>query len=350
MNHDTHLATADLERALAAIGSDWRLRGADAVEAGHHAVYRLSVATPDGDRTCYLKATPPGKAPTVDTEARLLAVLGDHTGIPVPAVRGVVDEHGDLPAPFVLTEAMPGAAVSRTELPAVESAFLRGIARQVGRHLAELHGLDAVESYGFLTHGGPTLRGEAPAGDLDSIAVADPIPDWRVRCHDWADGTLERVGDTRFADVVPDADPVLRDRIDGLDGSFEPALARIDQALENGLFADGDLTAMLDWEFTIAATPAYDVEAVVWSLAGGPYLFAPEVPDRRELVREAVLAGYSERGSGDVTAQLRANGDCYRLLAVLRSMVHLRDWFDLFDLDGVDAAAEAVRADLARLL
>lgn len=39
-----------------------------------------------------------------------------------------------------------------------------------------------------------------------------------------------------------------------------------------------------------------------WSLAGGPYLFAPDVPDRRALVREALLQGYRDCGPAHVIA------------------------------------------------
>lgn len=348
---DTDYREGDLETMLAAIRPDWRLRAAEAAEAGHHPVYRLRAATPAGERTCYLKTTPPDLDPTVDLEARLLAALDRHTGIPVPAVLGVVDERDDLPAPFVLTEAMSGTVRHRRDLATIDPAVLRGIARDAGRYVAELHALDAVDAYGYLHHDGPALDGEAPAGDLDAIVVADPIPDWRERLHDWADGTLDRVGETRFADVVPEAEPVLRDRVDAVEGPFEPVLARIDQALENGLVAGDDLVAMLDWGFTIAATPAYDVHSVAWNLAAGPYLLDPDLPDRRPLVYQAVAAGYRERGDSDVLDRLRANRPCYDLLTALRSMVHLTDWEAQFEFGvGEDEAAAQLREDLREVL
>jgi len=355
---------AELAGMLAAIEPDWELQAAEAAEAGHHPVYRLSVATPTApgasaaapagsapDRECYLKTTPPDLDPTVDTEARLLAALDRHTAIPVPRVFGVVDEHETLPAPFVLTAAVEGTVHHRRELATIDPEVLRGIARDAGRYVADLHALDAVDAYGYLHHRGPTLDGETPAGDLDAIAVADPVADWQARLHDWADGTLGRVEATHFADVVPEAEPVLRDRIDALEGPFEPALARIDQALENGLVEGDDLVAMLDWGFTIAATPAYDVHSVAWNLAAGPYLLDPDLPDRRPLVREAVRAGYRERGDPAVLDRLDANRACHDLLTALRSMVHLTDWFEQFEFGaGEDEAAEALRADVRELL
>jgi aminoglycoside phosphotransferase (APT) family kinase protein len=351
MHHDTTLTRHELDRLTDAIVPEWRIREAAPAEAGHHAVYRLAFDAPDGDRTAYLKATPEGKALSVDLEARLLALLGERTSIPVPDVYGVVDEHPDLPAPFALLAAMPGEAIPRTELPELSDERLAGIARRTGRHLAALHAVDAVDAFGFLTAGGPPADGDPPRPDPDRIAVVDPEADWRDRLHDWADGTLAALRDTRFADLAPRVDPALRERIDALSGPFEPSLSRIDGALENVLL-DGDrVTAALDWEFTLAATPAYDLTCVTWSLAGGPFLFAPETPDRRGLVREALLAGYADRGSHGVVDRVRTERGAYELLSATRSMVHLADWFAFFDLgDRIDGAAADLRAELDRLL
>jgi aminoglycoside phosphotransferase (APT) family kinase protein len=354
MNYDTTLTDAQLTRMLEPIAPDWQLRDVTIIETGHHAVARLDVGTPDGRRTCYLKATPPGKPATVNLEARLLAGLGAGTAVPVTSVLGVVDEHDDLPAPYVLLSTEPGEARSRTTLPSVSDDELRQIARETGRDLASLHAVDAVDAYGFLTHDGPALSGGVPPADFSTVAVEDPTTDWRERLDGWAQDTLVHLEETRFADVVPEVEPVLESRVDAVEGPFEPALARVDQSIENVLVADGDLTAWIDWEFTVAATPAYDLCCVAWSLAGGPYQFDADVPDRRPLVREALFEGYAavpargQHAPADVVEQARANRPCYELLSTLRSMEHLEDWFELFDLgDRVDRAASDLRTELA---
>lgn len=351
MDADTPLTRDELDRMTALVAPDWRVREATPVEAGLHPVAHLVVDAPDGERECYCKATPAGKEPTVDLEARLLALLDRETALPVPACYGVVDDHDDLRAPYAVLEAMPGEAHRRRDLPEIADETLESVAVETGNHLAELHGLDAVDAFGFLRPAGPTLRGERPSGDPGSIAVVDPTTDWRECVAGWADGTLSSLEATRFADVVPRAEPVLTSRIDALDGPFDPRLARIDHAIENVLLADGSLAAVLDWEFSLAATPAYDLVHVAWSLAGGPYLFAPDLPDRREAVRGALLAGYRERADGDVLDRFRANRACYELLVALRSMVHLETWTERFSLGAaVDDAAEALRADVAARL
>lgn len=343
MQYDTTLSNEQIARMLDGIEPEWTLHEATRVGAGLHTVYRLGVGTPAGPKTAYLKANPPGKEPTIPLEARLLVGLEERTTIPVPTVYGVVEEGGDLPAPYVLTSAIPGESRSRTELESVPDSELRGLARQTGRYLADLHDVPAVEAFGFLAPAGPALAGSRPPADF-AVRVVDPTDDWPECLKTWADGTLRELESTRFADVIPRAEPLLESQIDGLVGRFEPRVARVDQSIENVLVEDGEIRAFLDWEFTLAATPAYDLSCVVWSLAGGPYRMAPGASDRRPLVREALLEGYARP---EVVEQFHANRSCYELLSLLRSMVHLEDWYGLFDLgDRVDAAAVELREEL----
>ena len=341
------LTQNELDRMMNAIVPTWRIHETTPIKAGLHSVYRITAVTPTDEQECYLKATPAGKNPSVDLEARLLAVLNRHSEIPVPGIYGVVDEHDELPAPFTLLEALPGEMKPRTELASVSDDVLRAIAYDTGQYLTELHSIDAADTYGFLTQNGPTLSGSNPSGELDSIAVADPVADWKERLHDWADGTIQNLDQTRFDDIAPEAELVVKSRIDDIEGPFEPVLARTDHSLENLLFTNGGLSAMLDWEFTITSMPAYDLVNVIWSLAGGPYLFAPKTPDRRNLIRESVLAGYRERGDGYVIEEFYANRECYELLSALRSMVHLESWYRMFNLgDEVDDATSDIRKEV----
>lgn len=347
MQYDTTLTTAQLRRMLGSIEPIWTLDTADRIETGHHTVYRLTADTPNGERTAYLKSTPPEKPPTVDLEARILAGIGAHSAIPVPGVQGVVDEHGDLPAPFALLSASPGESYSRLELPELTDRRLRRIGHWCGRHLAMLHDVPAVDSYGYLSYDGPPLRGETPHGDFGNVAIEGGADGWRECIHAWAEQTLRQLEETRFADVRSQVEPVLGSQVERLQGPFEPVLARIDSSVENLLIEADGIGAVIDWEFTLAATRAYDISCVAWSLAGGPYLFDDGTTDRRPPVRRAVLAGYDEVHEGEIREQFHANRSCYELLSTLRSMVHLEDWFRLFDLEPrIDDASKRLRREL----
>lgn len=347
MPNDTELTQTEIERMTNMIAPTWEITETAPVTAGLHSVHRIRVSTSLGEQECYLKATPAGKHPTVDLEARLLSVLTQYTEIPVPNVYGVVDEHSELPTPFVLLEAIPGKMTPRTELSSISNTTLQKVAYKTGQHLAELHSLDAVDSYGFLSWNGPSLSGSQPSGELETIAVSDPISDWKERLQNQRRQTIQNLDRSRFADIVSDVEPVLKSEIRAVNGQFEPVLARIDNSVENLLFEQGEMSAMLDWEFTIASTPADDLVNVIWSLAGGPYLFAPETPDHRDLIEESVLSGYEVRGDISVIEQFRMNKECYELFTALRSMVHLENWFHTFDLGGeIDSAAAELRGDV----
>ena len=70
MNYDMTLTDAQLRRMLELIDPAWQLRGATHTETGHHAVARPDVETPDGQRSCYLKATRSESGGTTACKAR----------------------------------------------------------------------------------------------------------------------------------------------------------------------------------------------------------------------------------------------------------------------------------------
>lgn len=351
MQYDTTLTTAQLDRMLDSIQPTWTLDSADAVETGHHIVYRLGVGTPDGEQTTYLKATPPEKPPTVDLEARILAGIDAQSDVPVPSVHGVVDEHDEFPAPYVLLSTATGETHSRLDLPEIPDHRLRQIGYWCGTHLAMLHDIDAVDSYGYLSYDGPRPRGETPTGDFSGVAVHGGEDAWRKCAHAWGGQTLSQLEETRFADVLPRVESVVESEVESIDGSFDPVIARIDSSIENLLIDSDGIGAFIDWEFTIAATRAYDLSCVVWSLSGGPYLFSHETADRRPIVREAVLSGYEDNYDGEIREQFDANRSCYELLSTLRSMVHLEDWYELFGLEtSIEGASQQLRGELDQRL
>ena len=351
MQYDTTLTTAQLDRTLDSIQPTWTLDSADIVETGHYTVYGLEVGTPDGQRMIYLKATPPENPSTVDLEARILAGIDAQSDVPVPSVHGVVDEHDDLPAPYVLLSAAPGETHSRLDLPEITDQRLRQIGYWCGTSLATLHDIDAVDSYGYLSYDGPTLRGEIPPGDFCGVAVNEGSDEWRECMHTWGEGTVGQLEETRFADVLPRVESVLESEIERLEGPFDPVIARIDSSIENLLIESDGIGAFIDWEFTIVGTRAYDLSCVVWSLAGGPYLFSHETADRRQLVREAVLSGYEDSYDGEIQEQFNTNRSCYELLSTLRAMIHIEDWYKLFGLEtSIEEASQQLREELDQRL
>lgn len=106
---------------------------------------------------------------------------------------------------------------------------------------------------------------------------------------------------------------------------------------------------LVDWESTIAAAPAYDVVAAVRSMAWRPHRFASGVPDRRTLLRDALLDGYRERGRRGVVDRVRASGAVCELRWTVRWMAHMEEWVSDPDRP-LDAVAAELRSDVVALL
>ncbi len=339
-----------ISAALKRVDPVWELQRAERVGTSTLAVYRVTVEEPNRTMTWYLKATADGDNNRVATEARLPALLGD-VGLPVPAPRGLIDDDPALPTPVVLLNELPGRTYDREFLPAMGDQRLFDLAHQVGEQLAALHRLDFVDSFGYLGPSGPTYDGKAPDPNPDAIRVVDPHERWRTRLETDIEQILSQLVATRFADLREHIREELERRIEALHGPFEPALARIDSSIENVLVMGDRVVGLLDWEFTLAATPGYDIEHVATSLAGGPYRYAPDYPDRRDSIRDAVLEGYVEADGPTDPAQVRANRECYDILIAARSMVLLREWNRRFDIyDGIGGGAGRIREEYRALV
>lgn len=107
---------------------------------------------------------------------------------------------------------------------------------------------------------------------------------------------------------------------------------------------------MLDWEFCVAATAAYDLVFVVHSMVGGFWSMLPDTPAHRETAQASLLAGYEETGPSRAVEQFHANEKWYNLLANLHAMLNFDDWFDLIGINDErrDYAADQLRARLQR--
>lgn len=349
MNYDRTVSNEMIARMVRRVEPNWRVEEATAAADGHHVVYFLDIETESGCRDCVLKATPQGKPPACGDEARLLSVLGAHSDLPVPEVYGVLDEHEDLPTPFFLASCLPGENYGRTDVTRLSDQVVEAVAHSSGRHLAALHDVDAVDGYGSVAvEREEPLRGGRPASDLGRVVVTDAFDAWEGYLRDSAAGTLDGLADTRFGDLRPNVRAALDRRIDALRGEFRPAIARIDHSLDNLLVdaVSGAVTGMVDWEFCLATTPGYDLAFVVHSLNGGLWATLPGVPDRREVIRTALLDGYRAAGGEPRGVdEFRENRECYALLAWTHAMLNFEDWFDLIGETDVRRAAaeEALR-------
>lgn len=345
---DRTLTDEQIARSVQLVQPNWDLREARLADRGWTALYHLDVDTPAGRRQCVLKAAPDvGGHTGIDAEARIHAVVADNTSIPAPTVFGAVDDHdavdesgameangdvepNDAPVrtPFFLMESMAGETVSMAEVGTIPDDALRRIARTTGEYLGALHTLDVgFETFGKGVDyaGEPSLQGERPPGDPAELVVSDGSDEWRAQVREWVAGDLDRLAESRFADLAPRVRAELERRVDALPEDVSPVLGRVDHAWFN-LLVDreaGRLTGVIDWGSRFAVPAGFDLAVVEFLLAGGWWIALPEVPDRRQLVREALLAGY--RVEATVPPTLDVQRACYQFDDLIRWMAVLEE-------------------------
>lgn len=338
-----------IERMLRLVAPDLDLRSMTPAERGFCRVYRVTVTADDNTgRVLYLKATPGENDGGIPADARLLALLGE-TGIPVPEVLGVVDEHDAVPAPFYMMTAMPGSELPYERVRRLPDDSLRTLARQVGASLGDLHGLPAPDSFGHVTHDPDrSLAGGRPDGTPAMLTV-DGRDTWAGFLRAWVDRELERHAASRFDGLTPALRDWCDQRLATVEEPPHPVLGRNDHGLHNLLVDEdtGDLRAMLDWAYTLTVTPSFDVEYAVYLFSGAFLAGLPGVRDRRDLVRSALLAGYRSRAPDRVGA-VTTREPLYELLAAVRVM----NDFDQLQLpaESEQQVAETLAADVERLL
>ena len=316
------LDAGTLQRMVDLVDPAWTVTAATPAERGFCRVYRLTVAESGETRDCFLKAAPEGAEAGVGADARILAVLDRRTSIPVPEVLGVVDDHAELPSPFYLMTPIPGRELSYERVGWLPDEALETLARGVGAALGELHRIDAVDSFGHVDRA-PTsvLDGDRGPGTVDDLAVRDGVDSWETYLREYAERELKRHADTRFDALTPRLEAWCDERIRGLDGPFSPVLGRNDHGLHNLLVDSdtGEVTAMLDWAYTLAVPPSFDVAFAAYLFSGAFMSALPGVPDRRGLVDEAMLSGYRSTAPGLVHT-VSSPDPLYGLLAAVRVM------------------------------
>ena len=349
---DGELPVGTIERMVELVDPAWTVREAARAERGFCRVYRLVVETPERPRECYLKAAPEDADAGVAADARILAVLGEHTRIPVPDVLGTVDGHPDLPAPFYLMTPMPGSERPYEAVGRLPDDTVRTLADETGRYLGEAHLVDAVGSFGHVDRDpARPLDGDRPAGTVPDLAVRDGCESWPTFLRTYVERELDRHAGSRFGHLTPRLRDWCGERIEALSGPFSPVLGRNDHGLHN-LLVDpdtGEVTAMLDWAYTLAVPPAFDLGFATY-LYGGAFLAGlPDVRDRRHLVHEALSAGYRETAPGLADA-VRDRNPFYEVLAAVRVMNDFERLAPRLP-DGTEGAvADRIGADVGAML
>lgn len=329
MTDEVAVSDTDVRGMVLACRPDWQVVDHERSDVGTDFVAFVTCDAPDGRREAVLKATTAGFVdPAVArAEARLLALVGRETPIPVPAVYGYVDAHDEYPAPFVLLERVDGVNVEG-DPDRLPTAARERVVREAGEHLAALHELGPLSRVGSVgVRDGELAVIDGEHGDVDGFR------DW-LRAG--ADEVLEALADgtyfpdladepDRFADLATPLSEALDARLAALSSVEAPRYCHWDYRYGN-LLVDpetGATRAVLDWANLRATEPAYNLGKVE------PHLFDHhrDGPDRAAELRAAFRTAYEhERDGWAFTAAIEARLETYRLLERLSAMACLPLW------------------------
>jgi aminoglycoside phosphotransferase (APT) family kinase protein len=170
---------------------------------------------------------------SVVEEYRLLKILYEH-GAQVPKPIGVEKSGAVFGSPFLLVEKRPGRSIGHMFMLPPPNRFT---ARDIATQLAKIHSIPA-DAFGSITAGADTTTKEHALAWIDQS------------CASWkALNTPGALLETSFR--------WLRANVDRYEG--RRALVHGDYGLNNMLIDNGQMSAVLDWEFAHIGNPAYDL-------------------------------------------------------------------------------------------
>jgi Ser/Thr protein kinase RdoA (MazF antagonist) len=208
--------------------------------------------------------------------------VADRTGVPVPRILVSNEEPKSGVPPYFVTERVEGENLAES-LGSLDSAVRERVVGQAGRILGDLHANVGFEGFGRL----------ALDGDDDRLVVTDLTWDWQEFFRNLAEGYIARLAGGPFEDVQRAARDHLDDAIGVVGSGHVPRLVHDDFRPANTLFDPGraaPITAVLDWQFALAADPEYHVARTDFLFVDPAY----EDPETRARLRERLYAGYRE--------------------------------------------------------
>lgn len=204
-------------------------------------------------------------------EAALLSAAAE-MGVLVPQIIGICADETLIGKPFFVMSHIPGEAQARKWVRHPQKAeFATALAGQLGQQMATLHQIPPDNPHlGFLSRPDTSAEEQALAeirAILDKMDTPHPVLEFA--CH-W-----------------------LKERMQDWQDGSEMVLCHRDFRAGNFLIHDGQMTALLDWEFARFSVPAEDIGwlcARCWRF-GADHLAVGGLADYRDFHAGYVAAG-----------------------------------------------------------
>jgi aminoglycoside phosphotransferase (APT) family kinase protein len=305
----------DIEAVLDESGPDYDEFSFERPTAGHQGdVFLVTLEVGGDEYEVFVKfqSDDPGFA----LEPFLHEYVADRTDIPVPRIL-VFQEAPDLDVdPYFVTERMRGQNLVE-EMGDLDQETREEVVEHAGSILGDMHAEIGFEGFGRL------------ALENERLVVEDFSWDWQQFFGDLAYGYIDRLEGSPFADLRETARQHIDSNLDIIESEGVPRLVHDDFRPANVLYdrtAQEPISAVLDWQFALAADPEYHV-------ARTDFLFidpAFQDAETRERLRDKLYTGYRKHREFEPTEGFQQRRPVYHFATLLWRMAGFKAAFTDF--------------------
>jgi aminoglycoside phosphotransferase (APT) family kinase protein len=307
-------SATDIEAVLEESGPDYEDFAFERASSGHRSdVYLVELAY-KGETYEVVVKFESGDPERFAVEPKLHEFVADRTEVPIPRILVYEDDPDrDIP-PYFVTERIRGENLS-DQFGDFSREVWERVVEHVGRILGDLHAEIGFEAFGRLT-----LRG-------GRIALQEWNGDWQTYFGEMTHRNIDALEQTTFADFTDEAREGIEAALPVIPSDGVPRLVHDDLQPSNLLYAenaDEPITAVLDWEDTLAAHPQYH-------LAQAEFLYVDSTfddPDLQDALRERLYEGYRAFCSFDPDEAYRRAKPVYQLSTLLWRMTGFESAYD----------------------
>ena len=311
-------SASDIAAVLDESGPDYEEFSFETATGGTRAdVYLVTLVYQGREYEVVVKFKPAGDD-RFAVEPKLHEYVADRTSVPIPRILVFKEEPAADVAPYFVTERVRGDNLA-DQFGDMTDSHWDNVIEQVGRIIGEIHAEVAFEAFGrLMLHDG-------------RIMIRNWRGDWREYFGDLSLSHVEYLDRTPFDGVQSRAEDAIEDALPVVPTDGVPRLVHDDLQPTNllcQLGEDDPITAVLDWQDTLAAHPHYQ-------LAQAEFLYidsAFEDPEVRDRLRGKLFEGYRSFREFERDETYERSKPVYQLSTLLWRMTGFESAFDEDDL------------------
>lgn len=238
-------------------------------------------------------------------EEKLIELVNEKTDIPTQQIVYSDFSKSRIPYLFYIAKKIQGSS-SEEDYQKLDTEEQKEIVRQIGRYLGELHSKVTFEEFGRLTY-------------IENGLQLESRDSWKELVTEIADDYIEGMRGTRFEDLQEDFKDYVEKNLHLLTDD-SPVLVHYDVAVDNILFQDTEVKALLDWERAIVGQPE-------WDLAYTEVRFILqffEDEEKIEVLKKSFYSGYKEKR--ELTSGWKTRKEYFQMIQLFHGLKYFENW------------------------